>query len=101
MKRSDDDGALVPAGPLTVTSQAPATWAGLTTVICVSELMTKSQTGVPPKSTSSTEEKPVPVRVTRVPPAVEPLVVPRAVTVGAEAVVTVKRSAEEAEEVPP
>ncbi len=91
----------MPAGLDTVTSQTPAMLGGLTTVICVSELTTTSYTGTPPKSTSSTELKPVPVRVTSVPPAVVPEEGLTPVMVGAGAVVTVKWSADEVAEVPP
>jgi hypothetical protein len=59
-------------------------------VIDVDELTVKLVAGTPPKETLVAPVKFVPVMLTLVPPVAVPLVVPRLVTVGAEAAVTVK-----------
>ena len=73
----------VPAGVTTVTlTTPPAMSAGLTTVIVVSVTTVRPVPGVVPKSTAVAPVKPVPVIVTRVPPAAGPLVGLRPVTEG-------------------
>ncbi len=72
----------VPPGVVTVTSTVPVP-AGLSAVIVVPLTTVRFVAGVVPKSTAVAPVKPVPVIVTRVPPAVEPLVGLRPVTVGA------------------
>jgi hypothetical protein len=62
----------VPLGLVTVTSTVPAVPGGDVTVSEVSELTVKLVTVAPPKATLVAPVKPVPVRVTEVPPAVEP-----------------------------
>ena len=76
----------MPAGVVTVTSTTPVP-AGLSAVIVVSLTTMRSVAAVVPKSTTVAPVKPVPVIVTKVPPAVEPLVGLRPVTVGATAAV--------------
>jgi hypothetical protein len=73
--------ALVPAPVVTVTSTVPEP-AGLTAVICV-ELLTVTPVAVAaPNLTAVAPERLVPVIVTGVPPAVEPVVGATPVTVG-------------------
>ena len=75
--------ALVPAGVVTVTSAGPAlVAAGLAAVICVPELTVNNGAGADPKLTAVAPVKPVPVTVTRVPPASGPLAGLTAVTAG-------------------
>jgi hypothetical protein len=74
----------VPLGVDTTTSTVPAACAGLTAVICVSELTTK-RTAAVPKATPVAPVKLLPVMTTRVPPAVLPLPADREVTAGAGA----------------
>jgi len=64
--------AEVPAGDVTETSQTPAGMAGVKELSWVSELVVKLSRVVFPKLIWETSENPVPVRVTRVPPAVLP-----------------------------
>ncbi len=90
----------VPAGVVTVTSTVPVP-AGLSAVIVVSLTTVRFVAGVVPKSTAVAPVKLVPVIVTRVPPAVGPLVGLTPVTVGATAAVYVKSSAEDVADVPP
>ena len=66
---------------MTLTWPGPV-WAGLTAVICVSELTVKLAAGVLPKNTALTSVKLVPVMTTVVPPAAGPAVGLRADTVG-------------------
>ncbi len=75
--------ALVPPAALTVTSTVPADSAGEVTVIEVVELTTTPVPATVPNFTPVTPLKPVPVMVTLVPPAVDPEVTLRPVTVGA------------------
>ena len=75
--------ALVPAGVVTVTSTLPAAPAGATAVIEVAELTVNNVAAVAPNLTAVAPLKLVPVMVTRVPPAVEPLAGLRPVTVAA------------------
>src|SRR5439155_25949853 len=63
---------LVPSGVVTVTSTTPAACAGLVTVIFVSETTTTFVPAAAPKCTEVAPVNPHPVRVTEVPPAVEP-----------------------------
>ena len=58
----------VPPGAITVTSTAPVP-AGLSAVIVVSFTTVNAVAGVVPKSTAVAPVKPVPVIVTKVPPA--------------------------------
>jgi hypothetical protein len=74
--------ALLPPGVVTVTSINPAAPAGLMAVIWVSLSTPKEAAGVAPKLTSVAPVKSVPVMVTEVPPAVDPLLGETAVTVG-------------------
>ena len=76
----------VPPGVVTVTSTVPAAWAGEVTVICVLETKVTPVPGVPPKLTVAALVNPVPVIVTRVPPANGPDVGEMPVTVGGSAV---------------
>ena len=62
----------VPPGSVTLTSAAPAEWAGLVVVIWVS-LLVLMGADVPPKVTEVAPVRPVPVIVTGVPPAVDPV----------------------------
>ena len=73
-----------PPGVVTVMSQVPAKFGGATAVICVAELTTKSVEGALPKLTPVAPVKPVPVTVTRVPPAVLPELVLSEVSVAAD-----------------
>src|SRR5450755_4327354 len=82
VNRSPATVADVPPAVTTKTLCAPATWAGLTAVICVAVLTTKLAAAVPPKLTAVAPVKPVPVIVTVVPPDVVPVVGLRLVTVG-------------------
>ena len=74
----------MPAGVITVTSTVPVP-AGLSAVIVVSLTTVKSVAAVVPKSTAVAPVNPVPVIVTKVPPAAGPLVGLMPVTVGAAA----------------
>ena len=74
----------VPPGVVTTTSTAPATCAGLVTVILVAETTTTLVPAVPPKVTPVAPLKFVPVNVTDVPPADRPVDGATAVTVGTE-----------------
>jgi len=58
----------VPPTVLTVTSTAPAAWAGATATIVACETTVKLAAGVPPKVTDVAPVKLVPVIVTEVPP---------------------------------
>jgi hypothetical protein len=62
---SPDTGALVPPGPVTVTSTEPDP-AGAVAVICVSDT-TENVAATPPKETVVAPVNPVPVTVTTVP----------------------------------
>jgi hypothetical protein len=75
--------ALVPPIDATVTSTVPAACAGDDAVIDVSLLTVKVVADEPPKLTAEAPAKPVPVIVTLVPPAVEPVFGLTLVTVGA------------------
>ena len=77
--------ALVPAAVVTVMLIAPAPPAGETAVICVALFTVNDAAAVPPKLTAVAPVKFVPVIVTLVPPAVEPVAGDREVTVGAAA----------------
>ena len=85
--------ALVPPATLTVTSTVPADSAGEVAVIEVVELTTTPVPATVPNFTPVTPLKPVPVMVTLVPPAVNPEVTVRPVTVGVGGAVKVKWSA--------
>ena len=76
--------ALCPSGLLTVTLTAPAACAGVFAVIVVLLVTLTLRADEPPKLTVAPETKLVPVRVTLVPPAVDPLVGVMLVTVGAD-----------------
>ena len=76
----------MPAGVVTVTSTVPVP-AGLSAVIEVSLTTVTFVAAVVPKSTAVAPVKLVPVIVTNVPPACEPVVGLRPVTVGATAAV--------------
>ena len=75
----------MPAGVVTVTFTVPVP-AGLSAVIVVALTTVKPVAGFVPKSTAVAPVKPVPVIVTKVPPAAGPLVGLMPVTVGAAAV---------------
>lgn len=62
-----------PAEVTTMTSTAPAAWAGATAVMEVEEVAEKELAAVDPNMTAETELKPVPVIVMEVPPAVLPV----------------------------
>src|SRR5262249_16813511 len=80
-------------------ASSPVRWpAGLSAVIVVSFTTVKFVAGVVPKLTAVAPVKPVPMTVTRVPPAAGPLVGLRPVTAGAAR--NVKRSACDAGDVP-
>ncbi len=72
----------MPPGVVTVTSTTPEP-AGLSAVTLVALTTVRLVAAVVPKSTTVAPVKPVPVMVTRVPPAAGPEVGLRAVTVGA------------------
>jgi len=72
----------VPPPVVTVTSTVPAAPAGAVAVIEVSELTVKPSAFAAPNFTAVAPEKPVPVIVTGVPPAVGPAVGEIDVTVG-------------------
>ena len=74
---------LVPNGVVTLTSTTPAACAGLVVVIFVSEFTVKVGAAVAPKCTEVAPVNPQPVRMTLVPPAVEPMVGETASTAGA------------------
>ena len=77
--------ALVPPAVVTLTSTVPpAALAGEMAVICVLEIKVTLVPAVPPKLTVAALVNPVPVIVTRVPPATGPLVGLMLVTVGAD-----------------
>jgi hypothetical protein len=86
-------GSEVPAVLVTCTSQVPAASGGAMAVICVALLTAKYVASMPPKVTAVASAKPVPVTVTTVPPAVEPLKVDRPVTVGSAGALAVNWSA--------
>src|SRR5947208_1787985 len=75
--------AEVPPAVVTVTSTAPAAFAGETAVMDVAELMTNEAAFTPPNDTAVAPVKFVPVITTDVPPLVDPLVGLNPVTVGA------------------
>ena len=77
------DAADDPPGVVTTTSTVPADFAGDTAVIDVPEFTTTPVAAVPPKVTPVAPVRFVPVIVTDVPPAVEPLDGLKLVTVGA------------------
>jgi hypothetical protein len=91
--------AETPPGVVTVTSTVPADPAGAVAVIDVSEMTVNVVAGLFPKLTAVAPVKLVPVIVTIVPPAVDPLVGDRLVTVGAATYVN--SSAGEIAETPP
>ena len=64
--------ALWVSGLVTVTETVPAAWAGVTAVIEVELLTVTEGEATAPKSTVAPLTKPVPVRVTAVPPAMGP-----------------------------
>ena len=82
MNLSADPVAEVPPAPFTVTSTAPAAPAGEVAVIDVGETTLTTVPALAPNETVSPVANPVPVIVTEVPPAVEPLVGLTAETVG-------------------
>ena len=65
--------ATAPPEPVSVTMTAPAAWAGVTTVTDVAPTLLIDVPAAPPKSTEEVPVKLVPVIVTVVPPAAEPL----------------------------
>src|SRR5437867_7993956 len=67
---------------LTTTSKVPAACAGVIAVMLVALMTTTLVAALPPKLTVSGPTKSLPVTVTAVPPAVEPLVGATAVAVG-------------------
>lgn len=73
MKLSADVLLLIPADVVTMMSTVPADCAGLTAVIDVEEFTVMLVAAVPPNITVGEPVKLVPVIVTDVPPAVEPL----------------------------
>lgn len=73
----------MPPAVVTETFTSPALFAGVTAVICVSEFTVKVMAETPPKATAEVPVKPVPVRVTDVPPANGPMLGETEVMVGA------------------
>lgn len=73
------------SGLVTTTSTTPPARAGVTAVICVALATTTPVAAVPPKDTAAPAAKPVPIKVTVVPPAVVPEVGATEVSVGAAA----------------
>jgi hypothetical protein len=73
----------VPAAVVTVTTTTPAPSAGEVAVIEVAEFTVTAVAGVEPNLTVDPLTNPVPMMVTLVPPAVEPPLGLREVTVGA------------------
>jgi hypothetical protein len=80
--RSALDAALVPPGPVTVTSTVAAEWVGVVAVIFVDDTTVNVVAAVDPSFTAVAPVKPDPVRVTTVPPVVVPEVGETAVTAG-------------------
>ena len=74
---------LWPSGFVSVTLTAPAAWAGVVAVRLVLLPTVTFVAALPPKETVAPVRKLAPVRVTAVPPAVEPLAGATLVTVGA------------------
>jgi len=70
------------SGLVTTTATSPAAWAGVVTVIVVGSTTFTPVPAVPPKVTVAPGTNPVPVMVTTVPPAVDPLSGEISVTVG-------------------
>jgi hypothetical protein len=100
VKWSEELTTELPVGPLTVTSTVAAACGGAMAVKDVSEMTLKPSAGTAPNRTWLVAVNPLPVRVTTVPPAVPPLVVAKLVTAGADAAVTVTRSADTSADVP-
>lgn len=84
MNRSAELVALLPDEVITVTCTEPVP-AGATAVMLVAEFTVTLVAAVVPKFTEDALVKLVPMTVTEVPPAVEPLAGPIPDTVGAEA----------------
>jgi hypothetical protein len=84
VNRSPVPGGDDPPAVVTMTSTAAAACAGAVTVIDVAEITVTDVPGMPPNETPVAPLKLVPVIVTLVPPAVEPLAGLIPVTVGAE-----------------
>jgi hypothetical protein len=82
VNKSADPMALVPLGPVTLTSTEPVP-AGETAEIEVAELTVTPVAATPPKLTVFPVAKLVPVIVTVVPPAAGPVLGAMALTVGA------------------
>jgi hypothetical protein len=80
---SADEVALVPPPVVTVTSTVPVP-AGAVAVIDVAEFMVIEVAAVLPNVTAVAPVKPVPVRVTEVPPAAGPYIGAMLVTAGAD-----------------
>ena len=72
----------VPLGPVTATSRAPATPAGVTALIVVSLVTVKLAAATPPMVTAEAAVKLVPEIVTLVPPIAGPALGAMPVTVG-------------------
>jgi hypothetical protein len=77
------DVAEVPDGVVTVISTVPVVLVGATTINDVFDTTVKKYVGTVPKVTTVAPLKLVPVTLTTVPPAVEPVFGLTAVTVGA------------------
>ena len=76
--------ALVPPGVVTLISTVLAAWAGEVTVRVLSLVTCRPVPGVVPNLTAVAPVNPVPVIVTVVPPAADPLAGEMLVTVGVE-----------------
>ena len=76
------------SGFVTITSTAPEAWAGVVAEMLVAFSTVTELAAAPPKLTVAGATKPVPLIVTDVPPAVEPLVGATAVAEGAAPNVT-------------
>ena len=83
MNWSAEPVALLPPGVVTVTSTTPADPDGLVAVTWVALSTVKVDAAVAPKLTADAPVKSVPVMVTEVPPAVDPLLGEMPLTVGA------------------
>jgi len=82
VKWSAVTAALVPPGAVTFTSTVPAEWVGLTIVSVEPFTTFMPVPDVPPNVTAVAPVKPVPLIVTEVPPAADPLVGDTLVIVG-------------------
>jgi len=85
---------------VTCTSTCPAAWAGATAMITPEPLTVNEAAATPPKVTAVAPVKLLPKIITVVPPADEPMLVPRLLTAGV-GVWNVNWSDDDAADVPP